>query len=345
MIESNRKIHEYTGVKAWQDAGYTGKGIRIATAETLDPTDWPGKSVVSLRPDVKTSSHSAMTTGILFEVAPDAEVYAISTATQHTEEPPFSDLYHTYATQLSELGINLLYASLSEPSPKKYEIEWAEEFAKTNDSLVQFWAAGNDADEDYNRRLQLPDATGVGAYMLVSNTPIPAYYTSQTEHADFAAPTNTHYQLPKWSSSTPSSGTSAAAPYLCGMAALVQEFFIEKTGKPLKRDSLLQFFKDNCVDIGDPGKDDKTGFGAVVLPKPETIDVWKYQDKEVCEEEMKVEDFKDANQISSWAKDGVQKCLDLGLMNGVGNDLFDPKGSVTREQLATIIARLVNNKQ
>ena len=345
MIVKNKAIHEYTGVKAWQDAGYTGKGIRVATAETLDPADWPGKSVVSLRPDVKTSNHSAMTTGVLFEVAPDVEVYAISTATQHIAEPPYSKLYHTYVPKLKELGINLLFASLTEPTPQPYEKEWADEFVQQNNMLVQFWAAGNDGENGYNRRLQLPDATGVGAYQLVNGKPLPVGYTSETEYVMFAAPTNTHYQLSKWSSSTPSSGTSAAAPYLCGMAALLQEFFIEKTGKPLKRDSLLQFFKDNCVDIGDPGKDDKTGFGAVVLPKPETINVWKYQDKEVCEEEMKVEDFKDANQISSWAKDGVQKCLDLGIMNGVGNDLFDPKGSVTREQLATIIARLVDSKQ
>lgn len=340
MIESNRKIHEYTGVLKWQEAGYTGKGIRVATAETLDPADWPGKLVHTLRDDVRTSSHSAMTTGVLLEVAPDAEVYAISTATQHLSEPPYSDLYDVYAPKLEALGVHLLFASLTCPTPMPYEKEWAQEFKEKNDTLVQFWASGNDADSDYNRRLQLPDATGVGAYMLVSNTPIPAYYTSQTEHADFAAPTNTHYQLPKWSSSALSSGTSAAAPYLCGMAALVQQLFVEKTGKPLPREALLRFFCDNCVDIGETGKDVQSGCGAVVLPAPETVDVWAYQ--EGGPKKMKVDDFKDAAQISEWAKDGIQKCLDVGIMDGVGDGMFNPKGAVTREQLATVLYRLMN---
>lgn len=341
MIERNRKIHEYTGILKWQEAGYTGKGIRVATAETLDPADWTGKKVHTLREDVKTSNHSAMTTGVLFEVAPDVEVYAISTATQHIAKPPYSKLYHTYVPKLKELGINLLFASLTEPTSQPYEKEWADEFVQQNNMLVQFWAAGNDGENGYNRRLQLPDATGVGAYQLVNGKPFPVGYTSETEYVMFAAPTNTHYQLPKWDSSTPSSGTSAAAPYLCGMAALVQQFFTEKTGAPLNREALLQFFRDNCVDIGSSGKDVQSGYGAVVLPDPATIDVLAYQ--EGRPKSMKVNEFKDANQIPEWAKDGVQFCLDAGIMDGVGNNLFDPNGPVTRAQLATVLYR-VNKK-
>ena len=47
--------------------------------------------------------------------------------------------------------------------------------------------------------------------------------------------------------------------------------------------------------------------------------------------------FKDSNKISSWAKDAVNNVTDLGLMSGVGNNKFDPQGTVTREQLAVVI--------
>lgn len=47
--------------------------------------------------------------------------------------------------------------------------------------------------------------------------------------------------------------------------------------------------------------------------------------------------FKDDNKISKWAKDAVNNVTDLGLMSGVGNNEFDPKGTVTREQLAVVL--------
>ena len=42
--------------------------------------------------------------------------------------------------------------------------------------------------------------------------------------------------------------------------------------------------------------------------------------------------FADSGSISSWAKDAVGKVTAAGIMNGVGNNLFDPQGTITREQ-------------
>ncbi len=50
--------------------------------------------------------------------------------------------------------------------------------------------------------------------------------------------------------------------------------------------------------------------------------------------------FKDDAQISNWAKTAVDRVTDLGLMSGVGDNKFDPKGTLTREQMAVVIDNL-----
>lgn len=47
--------------------------------------------------------------------------------------------------------------------------------------------------------------------------------------------------------------------------------------------------------------------------------------------------FADMKEISSWAKDAVQAAQALGLIQGKGNNRFDPKGTVTRAELAKMI--------
>lgn len=44
--------------------------------------------------------------------------------------------------------------------------------------------------------------------------------------------------------------------------------------------------------------------------------------------------------MSAWYADSVNTAYDLGLVDGVGDGAFDPDGTVTEEQLITILARL-----
>ena len=48
------------------------------------------------------------------------------------------------------------------------------------------------------------------------------------------------------------------------------------------------------------------------------------------------ENNSDKDNISDWAKDAVYKCARAGLVNGIGNNMFDPKASATRAQGATL---------
>ena len=50
--------------------------------------------------------------------------------------------------------------------------------------------------------------------------------------------------------------------------------------------------------------------------------------------------FKDAPKKGNWAHEGIDYCIANEYMNGTGNGLFSPAGTVTRAQLVTIIYRI-----
>jgi hypothetical protein len=52
--------------------------------------------------------------------------------------------------------------------------------------------------------------------------------------------------------------------------------------------------------------------------------------------------FTDNAQISSWAVDAVGQMQATGIMGGIGNNMFAPKGDYTREQSIVTILRLFN---
>ena len=51
--------------------------------------------------------------------------------------------------------------------------------------------------------------------------------------------------------------------------------------------------------------------------------------------------FADHAKISSWAKDAVKAMQQAGIFSGKANNLFDPKGNVTRAEAATVLHRFV----
>ena len=96
---------------------------------------------------------------------------------------------------------------------------------------------------------------------------------------------------------------------------------------------MVRFFKDHCQDIGADGKDDRAGFGLVVLPEPEEIDIEKYV-------EVRKMEFADKDKISTWAKDAVAYCVSRGFMQGKGEN-FDPKAPITREEFCVVLRRVM----
>ena len=53
-------------------------------------------------------------------------------------------------------------------------------------------------------------------------------------------------------------------------------------------------------------------------------------------------DFKDTDKISSWAVESVDALARAGILNGRDNGNFDPKGTATRAEIATMFVKFID---
>ena len=270
MIAKNDYIRHYLGVDAWHAAGYTGtRGLALSAEDADNPAD---------------SYHGQKTMLAFHEIAPDREVrYEKFDMSTYQYNGPLE-----FCKKVRDSGADTMYMSLSSPLNSTIEGKTLDENLPNRFSF--FTGAGNDFFEgEWNGRMKPEKIYGVGAIELYGDgrtwngqkgsdenpIPAPANYSSASEYVDFASITNlsVYENAPAYRFG----GTSCATPVLCGLAALVNDFFIDKTGRPLTSAMMYQFLKDCSDDILTAGKDEKTGWGIPRLPPPETVDIAKYQ--------------------------------------------------------------------
>ena len=341
LLDSNAWLRRVTGVDKFHAAGYFGSRVIAGTGEKVNTEVYSaGGRIIPVLGD-GTSEHAVQTAAVFFQVAPEATLYSFSTNTRLAGGQKHWDFFTDCVPVIDEKRISNVFFSRVENDKTAREKHAAVLAARP--WLKEFWAAGNDGAGGYSKLLQVEDAIGVGAAeVLRSNKVIggprvyPAGHTSQTELVDFAAPGNPGVNIRATSQSDSAqilAGTSFAAPWLCGMACLVDDFFLDRTGQALSRAAMVRFFKDHCQDIGEEGKDDRAGFGLVVLPEPGEIDIERYV-------EVKEMEFADKDKISTWAKDAVAYCVSRGFMQGKGEN-FDPKAPITREEFCVVLQRVM----
>lgn len=379
LLTDNDRHRAYTGVDKFHKAGYYGQRVKACSGETwsLDYYN-PGGLCVDPLGIGSGSGHAVDTAATFFQVAPKAKLYMLYSTNGRYGTTYDSKFFEYSADVIEKEGINNMFVSLLCSRHKQF----FEDLGKWMDDhpfFKWFWAAGNDSSSKYNPIMEIQQMFGVAAYTLMaSGEVVPAYYSSLSPYVDFAAPSmiRTNITATKPSDGgAPNSGTSFSTPWLCGMMTLVDDFFIDKCGGVLTREGMNQFMLDNCVDMKDPGFDTKTGWGAVVLPDPNTIDIDKYwkigrstitpkEDDEIIDVgvheddngkiddteviKMLIDKYSDRNDISAWAVDGMEWAVKNGIITGVGGNKLAPTAALTREQMAVMLHRFFvamwNNK-
>jgi hypothetical protein len=250
----NDRFRKFLGADVWHKAGYTGSRVIAGSAE-----------------DFNTSNHGAheyLTYATFKEFAPDAQVLYLP-AEGYSDERFMQNEIEI----IKERGVSCWFQSrASYGIGDSYSTDKDAAFEKVKEFCTFFNSIGNDGDNGYASECAAKWVYGVGAIYVMYDSGQPAVtpYTSTSEYVDFAAPAMI------WIENQPFDGTSCSCPVLCGEAALINDFFIDRTGFPLTSKAMYQFMKDNSVDIYTPGKDMKSGFGYVKLPDPSAIDISKY---------------------------------------------------------------------
>lgn len=164
---------------------------------------------------------------------------------------------------------------------------------------------GNSGVTHYNKVVESNILWGIGACALADNwKPIPTDYSSASEYCDFMSFSNIYINKKIVS------GTSFSSPLFAGMIALVQEYFLKNAGRKLYRNEMYRFVKEHCVDLGDKGKDDASGYGIFILPDPMEIDIEKY----IGDDEMLR--YNSYEECPDWSKATIKKLMEKGTLQG-----------------------------
>lgn len=288
----NEKEFQISGILDWHNQGYTGKNIKIANLEKCSIDAWYLKKQINdpfnNGKEDSENSHGNQTMNVISQVAPDADLYTLPRGGSYSKDKVTGTFIEKSLPFMISEDIHLINASLGGTDNKilNSAILGVQEHGTTF-----VCSAGNEGDRGVSGYAKSGVWIAVGAVVLTDAGKI--YLTSYSSAGDsvdfvqfsevFANDVRPGHKNEK----IYCRGTSFSSPLLTGMLALVQQFFLEKSGHALNQEQLYQFMIDNSIDLGAEGKDDLYGHGLFVLPDPENIDTNKYTGNEVEEETMK----------------------------------------------------------
>lgn len=325
----NEKEFEFLGIAKFHEKGYTGKHIAIASKESIlkvfndvECSDYFTMSSTSAK-------HGTTVMDYIRQVLPDARKIACSSTSKTVNNiwicPDFEKLLENPPQVYTGSAFN------SSDVKESHMVKYKE--LRDKGCFLSF-GAGNEGKDGCLNIVKNDVFKAISAYRLVNGKPKKEDFSSIGEEVDFASLDNLKAT---WDNKR-HKGTSYSGPLFASMVGLVQDFFIAKTGKQLEYDKLLEFIKDNCIDVDEEGKDTKSGYGLFILPEPDLIDISKYtdikgEDKIMNEEDKNSKIYKTLNDIPNWGKPTVEKLLNKKAIQGDENGNLN----ITNDLLRTLV--------
>lgn len=338
LLQTNGQIidwgYEKVQAKRAKEWGWTGKGVKIGIVDTGIRTDHRdlrvagGVSFVEESPSFNDDEgHGTHVAGILAAldntigtvgVAPDAEIYAIK-ALNSEGEGNLSDIVAGIQWAIDQ-KMDIVNLSFTAPDGS-YLL--SEAVKKANQQgLILVAASGNalqplSSNTDVLFPARYPGVISVGSINLKNEKSTFSYFGPSLE---FVAPGEKILStyLPKTAGSPEGyaymSGTSMAAPFVTGIAALYKQAY------PLLSNlSIREMMQQSAVDLGKAGKDIDFGYGIVQAPDVTTS-------------------FPDIAK-DAWFSQEVSYLYERSIITGFPDGKFYPSRPVTRAEAMTMIGK------
>lgn len=268
----NKKEFDYLGITKFHEKGYKGSIIYIASKE--DVLEGVFDDVECRDPFLDKSDdaeHGTSVMDFIRQILPDAK----KLATGLNGEVKKGIWYCKDMDELLQFPPDILISSnYSTADSEESHMSKYKELLNKGCFLIS--GAGNKGSKGVLNMVKNDVFKAVGACRFKGDKLEKTTASSEGIELDFMSLDNL---VAAWDGQK-KKGTSFAGPVFAGMCGLVQEFFYMNTGSKLTHEKLIEFIKDNCVDLHEEGFDIKTGYGIFILPDPDSIDVTKYADEE-----------------------------------------------------------------